>query len=365
MPDSNLPHHGDHQSQEREARLQAILDAAVEAIITIDADGICESANNAVERMFGYTPAELVGQNIKCLMPEPIRSEHDSYLRRYLETGEARIIGIGRETTGRHKDGRKFPIHLSVSQVKLDRGMLFTGIVHDITEQRDAQRRLVQSERLAALGEAIARLAHESRNALQRIQIAVETARIHGLGNLPLEHQLDAIERANDSLNALLEELRNYAAPLHLERKSTPLSSVWREAWSEVSHHRTDRVAQLEEANPSDPACNVDRFRLAQVFRNLFENSLAACDDPTLISIRVHPAQLSQQEAWSVTIEDNGPGLSDEQADRVFEPFYTTKARGTGLGMAIARRIVEAHGGLLQVAPSQLGGAAFELILPR
>lgn len=364
MPDSNVPPPADQHSREREARLQAILDAAVEAIITIDEQGLCESANHAVERMFGYKPSELVGQNIRCLMPEPISSEHDGYLRRYLETGEAKIIGIGRETIGRHRDGREFPIHLSVSEVKVERGRLFTGIVHDITEQRDAQRRLVQSERLAVLGEAIARLAHESRNALQRIQIAVETARLHAVGEEPLARQLDAIERANDSLNALLEELRNYAAPLHLERNLTQLSNIWQEAWSTVSHQRADRSVDFSEEPMHEARCHVDRFRLTQVFRNLFENSLAACDDPTEIRIHVEPAQLDNAAAWAITVADNGPGLSEEQASRVFEPFYTTKARGTGLGMAIARRIIEAHGGTLRVAPSPLGGAAFELVLP-
>ncbi|MCO6045437.1 PAS domain S-box protein [Aeoliella sp. ICT_H6.2] len=351
--------------REGEARLKAILETAVEGIITIDERGRCESINPAAERMFGYSAHEVVGQNISMLMPEPYSSEHDGYLNSYLATGHRKIIGIGREAVGLHKSGRQFPIQLSVSEIKLERGRLFTGIVHDLTEQKEAERRLVQSERLAVLGEAMTRLAHESRNALQRIQIAVEVARLHGEGNDPLATQLDAIERANDALNALLEELRNYAAPLHLERKRSSLVTIWREAWSAVGFQRSDRDVEFaEETDDELLKCHADRFRLGQVFRNLFENALAACDDPVKIRVSGYPAQLEGNTAVRVVVADNGPGMDVEQRERIFEPFYTTKAKGTGLGMAIARRIVEAHGGTIAVEVSPLGGAALELVLP-
>ncbi len=355
----------EEQKREREARLQAILDTAVEAIITIDERGRCESINGAAERMFGYTADEVLGRNITLLMPEPYHSEHDSYLADYLRTGHRKIIGIGREAMAKRKNGEVFPIHLSVSEIQLERGRLFTGIVQDITEQKNAQRRLVQSERLAVLGEAMARLAHESRNALQRIQIAVESARIHCSDQSPQIRHLDAIERANDALNALLEELRNYAAPLHLEKNKVPLASVWREAWSTVAHHWDDRDVEFTEHGDAETCeCYVDRFRMVQVFRNLFENSLAACKDPTRIEIAVKRNSEVGRDGWLVTLRDNGPGLTTVQEERVFEPFFTTKAKGTGLGMAIAKRIVEAHGGWIAVAGSERPGAAFDVFLP-
>lgn len=365
MADYDKPTSTDLRQREREARLQAILDAAVEAIITIDERGVCESVNNAVEQMFGYSASEMIGQNVSKLMPEPYSSEHDGYLKRYLDTGVRKIIGIGREAIGRHKNGHEFPIHLSISEIVVDRRRLFTGIIHDITEQKDSERRLVQSERLAVLGEAMARLAHESRNALQRIQIAVETARIHCGESGPLAGQLDAIERANDALNALLEELRNYAAPLHLERKKTLLASTWSDALNAVAHKTSDRDVEFIVNQPQGAAeCNVDRFRMGQVFRNLLENSLAACSDPARIEIATSPATLGERKAWRVVVSDNGPGLNEQQSQRVFEPFFTTKAKGTGLGMAITKRIVEAHGGQIAVTNTTLGGAAFEMLLP-
>ena len=355
---------GNEQRREREARLQAILDTAVEAIITIDERGRCESINMAVERMFGYTAEELLGNNISMLMPQPFSAEHNDYLNKYLSTGERKVIGIGRESYGLHKDGHEFPIRLSVSEIQLDRRRLFTGIIHDITEQKNAEKRLVQTERLAVLGEAMARLAHESRNALQRIQIAIETARVYAEEMPPVMGQLDAIERANDSLNALLEELRNYAAPLHLERKPVSLTSVYREAWSAVSHKITDRQVEIvERFEDPEAKLNVDRFRLAQVFRNLFENSLAACSDPVEIVIAAERVNDAGKPFWRIHVSDNGPGLNMEQARRVFEPFFTTKAKGTGLGMAIARRIVESHGGTIAVGASAKG-ALFHIVLP-
>ena len=355
----------EEQKREREARLHAILETAVQAIITIDEQGRCESVNSAAERMFGYTSVEIVGQNISLLMPEPYRSEHNRYLSTYLKTGAKKIIGVGREVLGLRKNGEQFPIHLSVSEIELERGRLFTGIIQDLTEQKDAQKRLVQSERLAVLGEAMARLAHESRNALQRIQIAVESARNHCGSDSPVAKHLDAIERSNDALNALLEELRNYAAPLHLEKKKSSLPKVWRDAWSEVSLGLDNRQIEFVELDlPNACEAQVDRFRIGQVFRNLFENSVSACKDPARIEISVSRYRNGDLNGWRVQIRDNGPGLDAEQARRVFEPFFTTKAKGTGLGMAIAKRIVEAHRGTMACHQAERPGAEFEIWLP-
>lgn len=335
---------------DQEARLQAILNTAVEAIIVIDQRGACESLNPAAEAMFGYDAEEVIGKNISMLMPSPYREEHDGYLENYLQTGQKKIIGIGREVTGLRKSGEEFPIYLAVSEVQLPDRIIFTGFVQDISEQKEAHSRLVQSERLAVLGEAMARLAHESRNSLQRIQIAVETARLHSEVGTPLSGQLDAIEKASDGLDALLSELKNYAAPLTLDRIDACLVGVWREAWQATAPLRVGRTVELREVISEDRiACQIDRFRIEQVFRNLFENSLAACTDPVQISIHVSQMHAGVGDFWEIRVSDNGPGLSSQQAARIFEPFFTTKAKGTGLGMAIASRIIEAHGGKMSV----------------
>ena len=341
---------------DQEARLQAILNTAVEAIIVIDQGGVCESMNPAAEAMFGYDAEEVIGKNISMLMPSPYREEHDGYVQNYLRTGQKKIIGIGREVTGLTKSGEEFPIYLAVSEVQLPDRLIFAGFIQDISKQKEAQSRLVQSERLAVLGEAMARLAHESRNSLQRIQIAVETARLHSEAGTPLSSQLDAIEKASDGLDALLSELKNYAAPLTLDRIDACLVGVWREAWQGTAPLRVGRTVELREViSEARIACQIDRFRIEQVFRNLFENSLAACTDPVQISIHVSQMHAEVGDFWEIRVSDNGPGLSAQQAARIFEPFFTTKAKGTGLGMAIASRIIEAHGGIMSVGTTDRG----------
>ena len=151
-----------------EFQLKTILETAVDGIITIDFHGIIHSVNPAAERMFGHPPGELVGQNVSVLMPAPDSQQHDGYIAQYLKTGQPRIIGIGREVTGRRSDGSEFPVDLAVSEVGTGTPRLFTGIIRDISDWKIAQHQLVEAERLAAIGEAMAGLAHESRNALQR-----------------------------------------------------------------------------------------------------------------------------------------------------------------------------------------------------
>lgn len=341
---------------EREARLQAILDTAVEAIITIDQRGVCESMNLAAEKMFGYEASEVIGHNISMLMPSPYREQHDDYLAKYLHTGEKKIIGIGREVVGLRRSGEEFPISLAVSEVQLADRRIFTGFIEDISAQKEAQQRLVQSERLAVLGEAMARLAHESRNSLQRIQIAVETARLISQDDTPLAEQLDGIERATDGLDALMSELKNYAGPLCLEKIDACLVGVWRDAWQATAPLRENREVELvENVDASRLGCRIDRFRIGQVFRNLFENSLAACEDPVQISISVTETHGKYGKQWAISVRDNGPGLNDQQAARIFEPFFTTKSRGTGLGMAIASRVIEAHNGSIRIGDTDDG----------
>jgi len=364
----------EEEKREREARLSAILDTAAEAIITINERGICESINSTAEAMFGYPAEEVIGKNVSMLMPSPDQEKHDGYLANYMRTGKKQIIGIGREVVGLRKSGEEFPIHLAVSEVQLEHRRLFTGFIQDITERKEAERRLVQSERLAVLGEAMARLAHESRNSLQRIQIAVETARLHCDDKTPLAAQLDAIEKSSDGLDALLDEVKNYAAPLNLEKERASLVGIWREAWQATLPLRSERIVDLEEKineelneefSEGGIYCYVDHFRFGQVFRNLFENSLSACQDPAQLKISVSETHTTLGKLWRLQFSDNGPGLNEEQAQRIFEPFFTTKAKGTGLGMAIAHRIVEAHGGTISVGKVDRRGAEFIIELPQ
>jgi signal transduction histidine kinase len=239
------------------------------------------------------------------------------------------------------------------------------AIGHDITELKEAQQRALQAERLAAIGQMVTGLAHESRNALQRSQACLEML-VRRVGDRPEALDLTAgIQEAQDDLHRLYEEVRNYAAPILLERRPCPLREVLREAWGHLEPQWRGRQVRLWEHGLRAPSCEADRFRLGQVFRNILDNALAACHDPVHIDVDWSEAEFDGERAVRVVVRDNGPGLTSEQRCNLFEPFFTTKTQGTGLGMAIAKRIVEAHGGGITVDGSEGPGGRIVITLPR
>src|SRR5262245_39271675 len=235
----------------------------------------------------------------------------------------------------------------------------------EVAERKRAQEQALQAERLAAIGEMVTGLAHESRNALQLMQASLEmlTRRLKD----SREHELvTEIQKAQDRLNHLFEEVGGYAAPIRLLRETHELSKLWREAWQQVTQLIKDRdMHLLETVGSTDLRCMVDPFSMERVFRNVLENSLAAAEDPVKVEIQCSNAKMADRDAVRIVIRDNGPGLSAEQRQKIFIPFYTTKARGTGLGMVIAKRIVEAHEGKIGIGDQNGDGAAIEIILPR
>jgi signal transduction histidine kinase len=238
-------------------------------------------------------------------------------------------------------------------------------------ELREAQQRALHAERLAAIGQMIAGLAHESRNALQRSQACLEMLKMEVEDRPAALNLASRIQRAQDDLTRLYEEVRSYAAPITLDCTDMDLASVWRQAWSEMEEVRQSTQVTLQEQGNLPARCWLDPFAMGQVFRNILENALFAClsvespDGPLSIRISCEPTTYQGRAAWQVRIHDDGTGISDKLRDRVFEPFFTTKTKGTGLGMAIARRIVEAHGGELELAPPPDRGTEFVLTLPR
>jgi signal transduction histidine kinase len=224
----------------------------------------------------------------------------------------------------------------------------------------------LQNERLAAIGQMITGLAHESGNALARSQSCLEMLAWEVEDRPEALELITRIQNAQDHLKHLYEEVRGYAAPVKLDREVCEVSAVWRQAWENLALQRKSRDARLtEKVAGVDLRCPVDQFRLGQVFRNILENSLAACPDPVQIEVHCADTEFGGRSALQVSVRDNGPGLSPEQRQRIFEPFFTTKTKGTGLGMAIAKRIVEAHGGQIDVGANLRGGAEIQITLPR
>jgi signal transduction histidine kinase len=210
------------------------------------------------------------------------------------------------------------------------------------------------------------RLAHESRNALQRAQASLDLLAEELGGDPRIRELLDSIGRAMDDLHRLYEEVRAFAAPICVRPEIVDIRDILRNAWSELASVCKDRtVCVRERATCDDLRCEVDPFGVGQVFRNIFDNALNACSDPVEISIEFADACEQGSPALSIRIRDNGPGLSPHEQQHVFDSFFTTKAEGTGLGMAIAYRIVDAHHGTIAVDPDCMNGAEFVVTLPR
>ena len=338
------------------ALLAAVLNTAVDAIITIDERGKILNANRALQKLFGYLPSELIGKNISCLMPEPDRSSHDGYLAKYQQTGKAAIIGIGRQVMGQRRDGSLIPVDLAVSEIQVGNRKMYTGIVRDMTERhqvesdlRTAQQRLIQSERLTAIGQMMTGLAHESRNALQRSRACLDMLELD-LQSSPDQH--DLVKRTRSALvelQVLYEEVRSYAAPIQLERSRQSIRELCEETWLNVREQWQTRHIDLVASCDACPPVSCDKQRICQVLRNIFENSLAVSPNGSSIFVDCRTIQRDQSSFAQISVTDQGPGLNEEQRLRMFEPFYTTKTRGTGLGMAICHRIIDSHGGRIFV----------------
>ncbi|MCY2976431.1 MAG: PAS domain S-box protein [Planctomycetota bacterium] len=349
-------------SDQNEALLAAVLRTAIDAIITIDDRGVIQQANHAVEKLFGYSVAEVVGKNVSMLMPEPDRSRHVDYLSRYKETRQAAIIGIGREVMGQRKDGSHIPVDLAVSEVNIGGRTLFAGILRDMTQRnraeaelKDAEQKIIQSERLAAIGQMITGIAHESRNALQRSRACLDMLELDLEAH---DEQKDLVQRTRFALielQTLYEEVRSYAAPIVLEKSIENVNELCSEVWGKILEERGAIPISLE-VQAIDPApCKLDKYKISQVIRNVFENAIAVSKPGNKITVVCVKPRFQGHEAIQIRIMDEGPGLDSVQRERIFEPFYTTKTKGTGLGMAICQRIIDAHGGTISIGNPEIG----------
>ncbi|MEX2027764.1 MAG: ATP-binding protein, partial [Pirellulaceae bacterium] len=347
-----------------EETFRNLVEEALCAIVILREDNTIVYLNPFAEDLTGYATAEIASRDFFMLLLPA--DERHSLLQAFerAQTGE---LLRNRQTVVLKKDGSRAILLFNARRLADFEGQpALLAVGNDLTAIREAQRKQLQSERLAAIGQMVAGLAHESRNALQRCQACLEMLELEVGENESAQDLIQRIQRAQDQLHRLFEEVRSYAGPIQLDLSPCPLPELWREAWESLSPQRAGRTATLRELLlTGDLECSVDRFRLVQVFRNLLENSLAACQDALEIEVECIDASLNDREALCIAFRDNGPGLSAEQQRRIFEPFFTTKTQGTGLGMAIAQRIVDAHGGRLAVGSPHRQGAEIVVTIPR
>ncbi len=360
---------------ERGAHLRSILDTIPEGMVIIDERGIVQSLSATAERMFGYTADEVCGRNVSMLMPSPYRESHDDYLARYLRTGERRIIGLGRVVVGQCKDGTTFPIELAIGEASGGAHRVFTGFVRDLTQRQRRERRVqeLQSElshvsRVSEMGQMASALAHELNQPLTAATNYVEAARLLLTdGGAAIERATTAIDNVAAQISRaaqIILRLREFVKKGEAAQQEEDIAKVIEEASAlALIGARELRVKVLLRLAPNLPRVLIDKIQIQQVIVNLVRNAIEAMEaserrELTIASEIAGPARVG------ISVVDTGPGIAAEIADRLFQPFVTTKAQGMGVGLSICRSIVEAHGGRLSVEANPEGGTIFRFSLP-
>jgi two-component system, LuxR family, sensor kinase FixL len=342
-----------------EARWRAVIESAVDAVIVIDAQGRIEAFNPAAERLFGYGEQEVVGHNVSVLMPSPYHEQHDDYLERYLHTGMQKIIGMGREVTGLKRDGTTFPLHLSVGEMSVAGERKFTGILHDLSARVAMETRLREQEALARLGEMAAVLAHEIKNPLAAVRGAIQV-----IGTRLPNDSKDAlivkeIVSRIDSLNELMKDLLLFARPPRPRLMPMQIRPLLSSTAALVREDPALNGVRID-VEGTDATISADPGLLQIVFLNLLVNGAQAVGENGAIRVTVD----SRDSHCRVMVKDDGPGIGAEIREKIFMPFFTTKSRGSGLGLPTAKRLVEAHRGSIDIRCPSDGGTVVVVELP-
>lgn len=362
--------------ERQRAHLQSVLDTVPDASVVIQHDGTMTSFNAAAVRQFGYQPSEVVGRNVNMLMPSPYREQHDGYLHRYLTTGEKRIIGVDRVVVGRRKDGSTFPMSLAVGETKSGGERHFTGFIRDLTERQEAAARIdaVQGElarlaRLNEMGEMASTLAHELNQPLAAIANYVQgctriASSMAGEQAATLAGALQ--EAAKQTLRAgdIIRHLREFVTRGDTERQRADLKTLIEEAGALALVGSRERGIRTQfEFTARQDQVVVDRVQVQQVLTNLMRNAIEAMRESERRELTVRTLS-SADGTLTVEVSDTGPGISEEIASRLFQPFVTSKPGGMGIGLSISRRIIQSHGGDLAARRNEFGGATFSFTLP-
>ena len=360
---------------EREAHLRSILETVPDAMVVIDEVGAVQSFSAAAERLFGWTAAEMIGRNVKLLMPDPYQQAHDDHLARYRATGEKRIIGVGRVVVAQRKDGSTFPMELSVGEMRSGTHKFFTGFIRDLTERQQAEARLqeLQSElvhisRLSAMGEMAATLAHELNQPLSAISNYLKGGQRLLMNDAPNSRAVEAMDKAAEqALRAgqIIRRLRDFVARGESEPKIEALPKLVEEAAALALVGAKEHGVRVRyRLDHSVELVMADRVQVQQVILNLIRNAIDAMEDgprrELVVSVRPEGEDMAL-----VSVADTGPGIAPEVLEQLFQPFVTTKSQGMGVGLSISRTIVEAHGGRIWAEPNPGGGAVFNFTLRR
>ncbi len=338
-----------------------ILDSATDAIVTINEDHIIIGYNRGAENIFGYTREEALGQDLKIIIPAPYKEQHRNFVRRFIATRSPHVIGKHVQLTALRRDGSEFPMSISFSMAEVRGDLYFTGIVRDITEYKRMEDRLVQAERLAAVGNTVSHIAHEIKNPLAIIGgFAQQLQKIPGLDDKS-QHKLGIIMEEVKRLEDMIAQMRDFVKRPSAQREPGNIEELLDEMVDlfEDTFKAQDVTLKREKA-PENPTVSFDRQQIHQVLINLFKNALEAMPHggELTLATRVKGPNLE------VSISDTGQGMTPEVKASIFQPYFTTKEKGTGLGLAICQNILEEHGGCIIADSTPGAGSTFTLQIP-
>lgn len=364
--------------RESEARVQAIVNAAVDGILMICEKGIVELFNPAAEAIFGYKAAEVLGKNVKLLMPEPYHREHDTYLNNYLMTGVKKIIGIGREVTGKRKDGTTFPMEIAVSEVRVGQRRMFAGIVRDISERKRLEDQISHMQKMEAIGQLAGGVAHDFNNFLQGMLGFIGRIRRTIPADDPamvfVKEAQNAVHRATNLTKQLLAFSRRQPIQPKVLQVNALLQNMENMLHRLIGEHIELIILSGKEAG----LVKADPVQVEQVILNLAVNARDAMPKGGKLMIQTanrvldkayaeHHLEVSPGNHVMISVSDTGEGIADDIKENIFEPFFTTKevGRGTGLGLSTVYGIIKQHGGHISVYSEPGKGATFRIYLPR
>jgi len=361
-----------------ESLLLSVLDTAVDAIIVIDQRARILVYNQACERLFGYTAAEALGQNVRLIMPAEFSRLHDRYVEDYLRTGRRKIIGIGREVKAQHRDGTVFPVNLSVGEAKTPEGRRFIGIIHDLRQRYANEERLNQLQanmvhmaRVSTMDEMGAALAHELNQPLTALMLylqAVERACARPDSPSPIPENVLAIlhkaVREAERAGNIIQRMRQFVEKRDPHRRPVDLNPLVADALELTQFGTRPGATRITRDFEADlPKVFVDPVQIQQIVVNLVRNALEAVRGRPEPEITITTGRT--EKGIAIRVEDNGPGIRAEAVPDLFKAFSSSKNEGLGLGLAISNTIAQSHGGTLAVDPGGNGrGARFTLNLP-
>ena len=366
-----------------DALLGALLGAAVDGIVVIDRQASILLFSAGAQSLFGYTPAEVVGHNVAMLMPEPYHSEHDGYMERYLATGEARVIGIGREVAAQRKDGEVFPIDLSVGEAPMGGEVLFVGIMRDLRQRvglenelsderehaRELERRLTHVHRISTLGEMAAGIAHEINQPLSAIATYADAGQRIVSGAAPdldkLAYAMRCVASQARRAGDVVQRMRDLARENETPRALLSVNDILRDllVLIELEARESDAPIHLE-LDPSLPLVVVDPVQIQQIVINLVRNGLESMVKRSQAEQGIRIITRQHENEIRVIVVDHGEGVPADKVSTIFHPFQTTKPNGMGIGLSICSTIVQRHGGKLWYESNPGGGSRFLFSLP-